>query len=44
MARVSTYLNFPGNTEQVFKFWGVDYGSLTDQFGIRWMVNCSSKD
>jgi PhnB protein len=24
-------------------FWGAYYGSLTDQFGIRWMVNCESK-
>ena len=24
-------------------FWGAYYGSLTDQFGIRWMVNCEGK-
>lgn len=24
-------------------FWGDYYGSLTDKFGIRWMVNYSSK-
>jgi PhnB protein len=24
-------------------FWGAYFGSLTDQFGIRWMVNCESK-
>jgi PhnB protein len=24
-------------------FWGDYYGALTDQFGIRWMVNCRSK-
>jgi PhnB protein len=24
-------------------FWGAYFGSLTDQFGIRWMFNCSSK-
>lgn len=24
-------------------FWGACFGSLTDKFGIRWMVNCSSK-
>ncbi|QLG88965.1 VOC family protein [Chitinibacter bivalviorum] len=23
-------------------FWGAYYGCLTDQFGIRWMVNCDS--
>jgi len=21
-------------------FWGALYGALTDQFGIKWMVNC----
>jgi PhnB protein len=25
-------------------FWGDYFGSLTDQFGIRWMFNCSSKE
>ncbi|HMQ02099.1 MAG TPA: VOC family protein [Candidatus Doudnabacteria bacterium] len=24
-------------------FWGDYYGSLTDRFGIGWMINCSSK-
>lgn len=24
-------------------FWGDYYGSLTDQYGIKWMVNCSAK-
>jgi PhnB protein len=24
-------------------FWGSYYGSLTDQFGTRWMFNCDSK-
>lgn len=24
-------------------FWGDYYGSLTDQFGIRWMFNCQEK-
>lgn len=24
-------------------FWGAYFGSLTDRFGIRWMVNCVSK-
>ena len=23
-------------------FWGGYFGSLTDQFGVRWMFNCSS--
>lgn len=25
-------------------FWGAYYGSLTDRFGIHWMVNCESKE
>lgn len=24
-------------------FWGAYFGSLTDQFGVHWMVNCASK-
>ena len=24
-------------------FWGDYYGALTDKFGVRWMVNCTSK-
>jgi PhnB protein len=24
-------------------FWGDYFGSLTDQFGIKWMFNCASK-
>jgi len=24
-------------------FWGAYFGSFTDQFGIRWMINCASK-
>lgn len=24
-------------------FWGDYFGSCTDKFGVRWMVNCSSK-
>ena len=24
-------------------FWGDYYGSLLDQFGVQWMVNCASK-
>jgi PhnB protein len=23
-------------------FWGGYFGSIADQFGIRWMLNCSS--
>ena len=25
-------------------FWGDYFGTLTDKFGVRWMVNCSSKE
>lgn len=25
-------------------FWGGYFGSLTDQFGIRWMFNCANKN
>ena len=25
-------------------FWGAYYGSLTDKFGICWMVNCTAKE
>ena len=24
-------------------FWGDDFGSLVDQFGTNWMINCTSK-
>ena len=24
-------------------FWGDYYGTLTDKFGIRWMINCAEK-
>ncbi len=24
-------------------FWGAYFGSLTDQFGIKWMFNCATK-
>lgn len=23
-------------------FWGAYYGSLTDQFGVQWMINCEN--
>lgn len=25
-------------------FWGAYFGSLTDKFGIHWMVNCAGKE
>ena len=24
-------------------FWGAYFGSLTDKYGVNWMVNCSAK-
>ncbi len=24
-------------------FWGAYWGSLTDRFGVRWMINCAAK-
>lgn len=24
-------------------FWGAYYGSVTDRFGVQWMVNCAAK-
>jgi PhnB protein len=24
-------------------FWGAYYGSVTDKYGVQWMVNCSTK-
>jgi PhnB protein len=24
-------------------FWGAYYGSCTDKYGVRWMVNCTAK-
>jgi PhnB protein len=24
-------------------FWGAYFGSLTDRFGVQWMVNCAAK-
>ena len=26
------------------QFWGDYFGSLIDKFGVRWMVNCTSKE
>lgn len=25
-------------------FWGAYFGSLTDRFGVQWMINCESKN
>jgi PhnB protein len=38
-------LSAGGQVEQTMQemFWGDYYGAFTDKFGIRWMINCSSK-
>ncbi len=43
MARVSTYLNFNGDTEQAFEFYRSVFGGEFSG-GIHWMVNCASKE
>jgi len=25
-------------------FWGAYFGSFSDKFGVRWMINCATKD
>lgn len=49
MARVNTYLNFMGKTEEAtvtsppaVMFWGGYFTSLTDRFGVQWMFNCTA--
>ncbi len=43
--RLFSALSVSGKVEMALQemFWGDYFGSLTDQFGIRWMFNCSSK-
>jgi PhnB protein len=38
-------LSVNGKIEQPLQemFWGGYFGSLTDQFGVQWMFNCTSK-
>ena len=31
-------------TEMQEMFWGDYYGDVNDKFGIRWLINCSSKE
>lgn len=40
--RLFSALSQNGHIEMALEqtFWGALYGALTDQFGIRWMVNC----
>ena len=43
--RLFNALSFKGKIEMPLQemFWGAYFGTLTDQFGIRWMFNCSAK-
>jgi len=43
--RLFAALSQNGKVEMPLKemFWGDYYGSLTDQFGVQWMFNCTSK-
>jgi PhnB protein len=44
--RLFAALGTGGKVEMALQdqFWGAYFGSLTDQFGIRWMFNCMSKE
>lgn len=44
--RLFKALSEGGKVEQELQemFWGDYYGSCTDKFGTRWMLNCSSKE
>ena len=43
--RLFAALSVDGKVEMPLQemFWGSYYGSLTDQFGVQWMFNCTSK-
>jgi len=43
--RLFNALSVNGKVEMALQemFWGAYFGSLTDQFGVRWMFNCTSK-
>ncbi len=40
--RLFNQLSVGGHIEMQLEktFWGALYGAFTDQFGIKWMVNC----
>jgi len=44
--RLFNALSENGTVEQPLQvmFWGAFYGSLTDQFGVKWMFNCYSQE
>lgn len=43
--RLFNALSVDGEVEMTMQemFWGDYFGSFTDKFGVRWMVNCSEK-
>ena len=43
--RLFAALSVNGKVEMPMQqmFWGAYFGSLTDQFGINWMINCNKK-
>lgn len=43
--RLFTELSKGGQVQMPMQdmFWGAYFGSFTDQFGIRWMINCPNK-
>jgi len=44
--RLFQALSVNGKIEMAMQemFWGAYFGSLTDQFGVQWMINCMSQD
>jgi PhnB protein len=44
--RLFNQLSVRGHIEMQLEktFWGALYGAFTDQFGIKWMVNCQLED
>jgi PhnB protein len=44
--RLFRALSVNGKVEMALQdmFWGAYFGSLTDQFGVQWMFNCTGKD
>lgn len=43
--RIFAALSLGGEVEMVMQemFWGDYFGSFTDKYGVRWMINCSEK-
>ena len=44
--RLFDALSIQGQVEMPLEktFWGALYGAFTDQFGIKWMINCQLED